>query len=100
MAGKTNGAHSVDTDWARAPPKIDSFWRRCGNVFYNPEENSCFGRTPKRWGKFKYLVTSTLIPICIKYVQLYTLQVLSCVLHIPLHTATSRQIIGNNLFSF
>lgn len=70
MASKSNGAHSLETDWARAPPRVDSFWKRCGNVFYNPEENSCFGRTPKRWGilitfyAIFYAVLAALFAVC------------------------------------
>lgn len=51
MAGKPNGSHAMETDWARAPPPAGSVWERFCKAFYNPEDNSCLGRTPKRWGK-------------------------------------------------
>ncbi|KAL0848803.1 hypothetical protein ABMA28_013228 [Loxostege sticticalis] len=40
---------NLETDWARAPPPSGPAWRQIANAFYNPEEKSFLGRTPKRW---------------------------------------------------
>lgn len=66
MAGKSNGSHNMETDWARAPPPPGSAWERFCKAIYNPEENSCLGRTPQRWGEFSfiYLYVGAVVILC------------------------------------
>ncbi|CAG5048124.1 unnamed protein product [Parnassius apollo] len=48
MASKSNGLE--ETDWARAPPPSGPIGGRIARIFYNPDDGSILGRTPKRWG--------------------------------------------------
>lgn len=50
MANKVNGVE----EWIRAPPPPGTCFSRFVNAIYNHEERSFLGRTPKRWGMFKF----------------------------------------------